>query len=1156
MNNLLESNFEYLPDEMILEIYRYLHCGHVLYSFYNLNSRFNSTITNYCHHVILRRLNYNQFLHIYSNVLPNIGSSIISLTINRLQQTYFFINFSFRMSKIFPNLKKLALDDWKSEILFSFIENHLSQLKYLRTIIIRGLQSTICKNSIADTNDDYKHLLEITHRNTQIESIYFEPDCYSMILSINQKDLLTHSNLIEMSISLTTSNDLISLAMLVPNIRRLHVIIEEFSPINKTIIPFRCLTDFSLDAIDFYSKLDDISSILQLTPTIQNLSLALATLDECLIYGQHLFRLLSSQLFISNNLIQKLKYAVYFSASAGYCLDSENLLTSWNPIPIGYTINETENRSFILLHTLPYPSILLNLHSTLANTFGINMSDHVYNNIQYLCISNAKTLLETFTIIRHCRKIQDLNIQIENHRTVLPVPTNKQVNINLPKLKHLEILSILGTVDNWQHFEALLISAHTISTLRIDLNCAIKLFESTGEDLIFSRVLHLFIDGHSSDLNLKNAHINSLSKVFSGIHSLKIKHTTDHLIEPNIVGSLLDNCKQLIVFTINGRIPDGLSLENIQEWLIEYSSRLKNSEKNYQMSFTFGATPATKTIIFGTPTNTNTATAPTASPFTFGTPAATTTTSTAPLFGVPAATTTATTAPFNFATPAATTTTSIFGFGSPASTTTAATTAAKTLFTGFGTGAPTTTTGFGFGAPTTTSAPAAFGGFGFPAAPVTTTAPAFAFSGGQPFGTNTAPAQIAAPPANAIRPDDLLITSLTAPRLFNDERDELLLKWNILQVFYGTGKTFCHLGVYDVDVNLPYHVFKTYSYSVRPKTRDEDGLVALIINQKLADVVKDKDKRIESLHRLCFNNNPNCIIELEGISPLADDRTQMLIVVSEKQPGTLLVKKAKASVVVNYLQPPPQQQQATTLMAPPANPNKAHLDSMGIVQVFARTDLSDQDYKQYLDSTPPGLTAFVWEQAKKENPKPQLLLPVPLVGVKALRDRMKSQFIEHEDQKQQLEIIRQQLHSVKDQCDAFRLTMKRYQTNLLEYSHRILKATIQFECRRRQYEPKLTSTEIQIWTNLHSLQSLSQSPLDIRIKDLIMKIRMNPTLLAPIQWASILNTNESLRFDKEKIEQIKDILQDIHRGIKNVVELVQNDRTALAKIDEKLSPRR
>lgn len=76
--------------------------------------------------------------------------------------------------------------------------------------------------------------------------------------------------------------------------------------------------------------------------------------------------------------------------------------------------------------------------------------------------------------------------------------------------------------------------------------------------------------------------------------------------------------------------------------------------------------------------------------------------------------------------------------------------------------------------------------------------------------------------------------------------------------------------------------------------------------------------------------------------------------------------------------------------------------------------------------------------------------------------------------------------------------------------------------------------------------------MDIRVKDLIMKIRMNPSLLAPIQWSTILNSNDSLRFDKEKIEQIKDILQEIHRGIKNVVEMVQNDRTTLAKVDEKL----
>ncbi|CAF0765755.1 unnamed protein product [Rotaria sp. Silwood1] len=600
MNNFWKSKFEYFPDEIILEIYRYLHCGHVLYSFYNINSRINNTITDYCHHVILRRLDYKQFLYIYLNVLPKIGAYIISLTVNRLQQTYFLENFSFHMNNIFPNLQKLALDDWKNEELFSFLENHLNQLKYLRTIVIRGLRQVNHKNSITHSSEDPKHLLEITHKNTQIEYIYFEPDCYSMTLLLNENNIITHSNLIEMSISLSTSKDLVSLAILIPNIRRLHVIIEELCGIAKDIIPFQCLTHFSLDALDSYSTFDNISSILQLTPTIEQLSLALTTRDERLVYGQHLFTLLSSQLFNNNNLIQTLKYAIYFSTYADYHIDSKNLSKSWNPISIAYTINKDEKKSYILIHTLPYPSILLNLHSILPNKFGISLGDQVYNNIQYLCICNAKTLLETFTIIQHCRKIQDLNIQIDRNKTNLPdsikcddflkflldfFKTNTQTIINLPKLKQLEIISICGIVDNWQHFKTLLIAAHNISTLCIDIDCIIKLFENTDEDLIFPRVLHLFIDGNNNDIKLKNEHIHSLSKIFSDIHSLKIKYKTDSLIETNIIGSILDSCKQLIVFTINGQISNDISLEYIQKWLIKYTSRLKNSDKNYQVGF-------------------------------------------------------------------------------------------------------------------------------------------------------------------------------------------------------------------------------------------------------------------------------------------------------------------------------------------------------------------------------------------------------------------------------------------------------------------------------------------------------------------------------------------------------------------------------------------
>ena len=90
----------------------------------------------------------------------------------------------------------------------------------------------------------------------------------------------------------------------------------------------------------------------------------------------------------------------------------------------------------------------------------------------------------------------------------------------------------------------------------------------------------------------------------------------------------------------------------------------------------------------------------------------------------------------------------------------------------------------------------------------------------------------------------------------------------------------------------------------------------------------------------------------------------MLIVISEKNPNSLTVKKVKASDVVNYLTPPAPQQ-TTTLLAPPPNPMKTNLDSMGIVQVFARTDLSEQDYKQYLDSVPPGLFDNQGEKMKE-----------------------------------------------------------------------------------------------------------------------------------------------------------------------------------------------
>ncbi|CAF2393856.1 unnamed protein product [Rotaria sp. Silwood2] len=105
------TTFEILPDEIILEICRYLHCSHVLYSFFDLNTRLNKTITSYCQHVWFRRASYKQLLYIYQYILPRIGSSVLSLTIHPLHQVSFPSSFKHQISNIFPNLKNFNINE-------------------------------------------------------------------------------------------------------------------------------------------------------------------------------------------------------------------------------------------------------------------------------------------------------------------------------------------------------------------------------------------------------------------------------------------------------------------------------------------------------------------------------------------------------------------------------------------------------------------------------------------------------------------------------------------------------------------------------------------------------------------------------------------------------------------------------------------------------------------------------------------------------------------------------------------------------------------------------------------------------------------------------------------------------------------------------------
>lgn len=62
------------------------------------------------------------------------------------------------------------------------------------------------------------------------------------------------------------------------------------------------------------------------------------------------------------------------------------------------------------------------------------------------------------------------------------------------------------------------------------------------------------------------------------------------------------------------------------------------------------------------------------------------------------------------------------------------------------------------------------------------------------------------------------------------------------------------------------------------------------------------------------------------------------------------------------------------------NTIKDQLNQVGILNVYPLVQLNDEQIKEYLEKPPNGINPILWEQAKRNNPNPSKLIPVPIVG--------------------------------------------------------------------------------------------------------------------------------------------------------------------------------
>ncbi|XP_054271241.1 nuclear pore complex protein Nup54 [Macrosteles quadrilineatus] len=563
----------------------------------------------------------------------------------------------------------------------------------------------------------------------------------------------------------------------------------------------------------------------------------------------------------------------------------------------------------------------------------------------------------------------------------------------------------------------------------------------------------------------------------------------------------------------------------------------------------FGAAQATST-----PFGNTTANKPLfgQSTLSFGTPQAST-----PSFNLGSNTTTTSTG-FGFGSNP-TTTTSLGGFGTFGSATTSTATGFGS-FGGFGSTTTTSAPSFGFGSTTTTgttgtglfsggfgqqntslsgTTSTGFGGFGnFGAKPLGTQPTQSTFGGfGQTSGLGTfgqvgQTQQQQQQQQQQQNPLEAIYRSVFQCNIFNDERDQVLARWNLLQALWGVGK-----GWYDnsqppaeYTPENPLCRFKSVGYSRKPSTEPKDGIVSLIFKKKEADVRNEENQIVTNISNI-LGNKPNLTVTIEAIKAMSDEKTQVLFYVQEKAANGM-IKRVVNSEVGQFLRTPGPSQ---TLM------------NLGVENVFCFQGPDADQVKEYLDNPPAGIDPRLWKQAQLDNPDPEKLLPVPIIGFSDIRWRAKCQENETKVHHAVLDKISGEISELKRQNSETVAKIAEYKQRVMDLEHRVLKVLVKQEA-TRNVGIALRPEEEALRSQLEALHSQVNTPAQFkgRLNELLSLMRMQ-------RQESSQAPSERYSMDPDAQEEIHQFLLEQHYAMQQVVQTVNQDLKDLKTMTEGFS---
>ena len=377
----------------------------------------------------------------------------------------------------------------------------------------------------------------------------------------------------------------------------------------------------------------------------------------------------------------------------------------------------------------------------------------------------------------------------------------------------------------------------------------------------------------------------------------------------------------------------------------------------------------------------------------------------------------------------------------------------------------------------------------------------------------------------------LMVQALSQPVLFGDDRDKVLAKFNQLQAYWGFGKGIANSQqTVDFASDNPFCRFKAIAYNRLFESKDEDGIIGIRFRQREGDLKEKKTQIEQTFHRI-LGGKQELSVHVESIRGLPNDHTEVVLYIAEQSFGGGS-RRIPASKVYTFLQ---------------STSSKSQLQQNGAEEIYLKTGMTSTQVKAYLGNPPSSVDDFAWDRAKEENPDPTRLVPVPLVGLSEVRERMKQQEQETSQHQSRLKILQTTIREAQQQHAVTMSKLAQLKRKHVELARRIVSVMVHQEIVRKQgfaIQPE----EEQLRIQFDSLQSELNAPLQFkgRLSELMSQIRLQ-------SQARLTQNDGEFHLDPAHLENIQQHLKEQQRGLKHLKEIIEEDFEDLRIIEEGLA---